>query len=249
MAREFSKKFYNSKIWEDCRQYIFNKYHGLCAECEAPGEEVHHIIPLNPYNINDPDITSNENNLVLLCRKCHFNKHRYTNPWKENLRKKKKKVKKKRLTDNGMYFDEEGNYMKCKTYIVYGSPASGKSTYVKENMKDGDLIVDLDLIKQSISLRGKTDAPYNLLDMALGIRDYIYTRIEEDKVDSKNTWIVSLLPDKKERDALAERLGAELIYIDATLDECIERAEADADRINKELQKQIIEEWFAKYKA
>ena len=37
MAREFAKKFYNSQKWKDCREEIFNKYFGICAECGKPG--------------------------------------------------------------------------------------------------------------------------------------------------------------------------------------------------------------------
>lgn len=76
MAREFSRKFYKSKAWKNIREYIFNKHHGLCAKCGAPGEEVHHIVWLSPKNIDDPDITLGEDNLVLLCRNCHVAIHR-----------------------------------------------------------------------------------------------------------------------------------------------------------------------------
>lgn len=248
MAREFSKSFYNSKAWAECRGYIIKKYYGLCAECGKPGEEVHHINPLTPLNINDPEITTNEDNLVLLCKKCHFDKHRYSHPWKPNNRKIKI-AKRKRITNNGMYFDEDGNYVTCKTYIVYGSPASGKSTYVKEHKKEGDLVLDLDLIMQAISMEDKANIANNLLDIAIGIREYIYSRIEDKTVDSKNIWVIGLLPDRAEREALANRLGADVIYINATIDECLERANTDKQRIDKQLQKQLIENWFAKHKV
>lgn len=79
MAREFSRKFYKSKAWKQCREYIFNKYHGLCNKCGAPGEEVHHVTWLSPKNIDDPEITLGEDNLVLLCRNCHVAIHRKVN--------------------------------------------------------------------------------------------------------------------------------------------------------------------------
>lgn len=91
MAREFSRSFYRSSKWKKCRQYIFNKYHGLCAECNNPGEEVHHIEWLTPENINDLDIALGEENLILLCKNCHANKHR-TN----------------KVTDNRLMFNEFG---------------------------------------------------------------------------------------------------------------------------------------------
>ncbi len=40
MAREFAKAFYKSAAWKKTREYIFNKYHGLCVDCGNPGEDL-----------------------------------------------------------------------------------------------------------------------------------------------------------------------------------------------------------------
>lgn len=39
------------------------------------GVSVHHKIVLTPENINDPTVTLNWDNLVLLCDKCHKAQH------------------------------------------------------------------------------------------------------------------------------------------------------------------------------
>lgn len=71
MAKEFSRKFYNSGAWvKTSKAYKISKF-GICEKCGAVGEEVHHIIPLTPSNINNPAITLNWDNLMLLCRSCH----------------------------------------------------------------------------------------------------------------------------------------------------------------------------------
>lgn len=243
MAREFAKKIYNSKKWKDCREYIVKKYFGICAECGKPGEEVHHIEFLTPQNINNPDVVFGENNLVLLCKDCHFKKHEATNPLSNNFKKKK------RYTTNNTYFDEEGNLCKVKTYIVYGAPASGKSKYVRDHKKEGDLVVDLDLILQSISMESKANIPDNLLDVAIGVRDYLYSRIESKSVDSRNIWVIGTLANKKEREALRERLDAELIHIDTGIVECLNRARDDDERVDKDLHYKIIENYFSKFQA
>lgn len=75
MARDFAKKFYNSKEWKKCRDsFKESKYH-ICERCGEPGEEVHHIIYLTPENINDPMITLSWDNLELLCMSCHSKEH------------------------------------------------------------------------------------------------------------------------------------------------------------------------------
>lgn len=91
MAKEFAKKFYRSKAWRLVRNKVYKDRFGICEECEGIGIEVHHIIELTPDNINDPDITLNESNLMLLCYDCHQKKH---------LRKRE---------ESKLLFDSDGN--------------------------------------------------------------------------------------------------------------------------------------------
>lgn len=76
VARLFSKKFYDSKRWQDTRKaYIISKF-GICERCGKPNsKQVHHKILLNETNINDPDVTLNFKNLELLCDICHQLEH------------------------------------------------------------------------------------------------------------------------------------------------------------------------------
>ncbi len=76
MAKEYAKSFYKSRPWRCLREYIYVSRHGICELCGMPGDEVHHIIPITPSNINDINITLNEKNLILLCRKCHRKQHK-----------------------------------------------------------------------------------------------------------------------------------------------------------------------------
>ena len=76
MAREFAKAFYNSKEWQNTRKYILMRDKYLCVKCGAPAEEVHHKKHLSPSNITDTEITMNPENLVSLCRECHFAEHK-----------------------------------------------------------------------------------------------------------------------------------------------------------------------------
>ncbi len=80
MARDFAKKFYNSKAWKKCREAYKQSVNGLCERClkngkYVVGDEVHHKICLTPENINNPDITLSFENLELLCSSCHSIEH------------------------------------------------------------------------------------------------------------------------------------------------------------------------------
>lgn len=78
--KPYAKKFYNSKEWYRCRNTYAKKVNHLCERClsfgiYSVGEIVHHIKPITPENINDPNITLNFDNLEMLCRKCHMKRH------------------------------------------------------------------------------------------------------------------------------------------------------------------------------
>jgi len=85
MAKEYSKAFYNSKPWKTTRQAYYKSQFGICEICGGVGEEVHHIIPITPFNINDPSVTLSWDNLQLLCRSCHEIAHTGTKPTAEGI--------------------------------------------------------------------------------------------------------------------------------------------------------------------
>lgn len=87
MAKDWAKKFYQSKAWISTRDYVMRKHHFLCQRCkERPAEIVHHIIWLNPSNINDPEIALGEKNLLPVCRECHAIIHEGVDSTVEGLR-------------------------------------------------------------------------------------------------------------------------------------------------------------------
>ena len=78
--KPYAEQFYKSQEWQKCRNAYMKKVGGLCEDCLAegrinPAEEVHHKVFLNMYNINDPNVTLNWDNLVALCREHHRQRH------------------------------------------------------------------------------------------------------------------------------------------------------------------------------
>lgn len=244
MAKEFAKSFYNSKAWKRCRDgYLAKRVGedgGLCEEChERPGEELHHIKELRLDNVGNADITLNHDNLMWLCKDCHFTKHKEA--------AFKQLSKRRRILKDGVWFDLEGQPHRQNTYVVYGPPASGKTTYVQEHRETGDLVVDTDLLMQGLSMEERNWQTSNLLNVVLDLRDVLYDCIIRKKVDAKNIWIVGTLPKRQQRNDLIERLHAEPILIMKDRETCKMQAKKDKARKNKILQYALIDKWFEDY--
>lgn len=96
MPSEYDKirKFYKSDNWKIARAMKIASAGGRCERCGDVGTEVHHIIHLTPENVDNPEISINQDNLLLLCKECHNKEH-------------------ERFTDKKEYkFDEDGNVVK-----------------------------------------------------------------------------------------------------------------------------------------
>lgn len=239
MAKAFAKRFYNSKSWKECRKHYIDKRilidGGMCEMCGIElGYIVHHKKELTPMNINNPNITLNENNLQYVCKECHDKKHFYNGEQTDKL-----KVK----------FDNAGNPIKkCKVYLVYGSPGSGKSTYVEQHKETGDLIIDYDNILYALSGELiRTDKTDNLRHITESIMEYIYTQIEQGKVDTNNIYITGTYPYKETRLAFIKRLNAKAIYINKTYEECVEHIMKDYKREDKDREIDRIKRWFLNF--
>ena len=121
-------------------------------------------------------------------------------------------------------------------HIVSGPPCAGKSTFVAENMKDGDLRVDYDLIAQALGAKNSHAAEGHIKQAAFDAREgAIKTALKNPESES---WIIHTSPSE-EHMKLYEEAGADFIRLDPGFDECMNRARQDErpqqtiDGINK----------------
>lgn len=125
-------------------------------------------------------------------------------------------------------------------YLIYGSPCSGKSTYIKEHMQDGDLVCDVDLIYQAISNRDSHDADLYVHEVALQLKDNLLDIIRDRQGGWKNAYVVSIANTKEKVEQARERVKAdECIYIDTPFETCMERAKERPFYFQL-----LIQEWF-----
>ena len=207
--------FYHSKAWRDL-SYLLRLKSGKCQRCGRIADikqlHAHHKVLLTPSNINDISISLNPDNIEILCSSCH---------------------------------DEEHNrfgYTEHHIYIIYGAPCSGKTTYALERMSTNDIIVDLDMIYEMLTGQDGHEHSDGLRFIAFKIRDTLYDIIKTRYGRFNDAYIVAGLPHKGEREALARRLGAELVHIDTSEEECIKRAEGRPTHTT-----QIIKNYFVNF--
>lgn len=221
--------FYRSREWREFRQIVIDeRMHddGFVYD-EVTGKPIvnaydiilHHVIELTEENVNDYDISLNPQNIQLVSHKTH------------------------NLIHNKL------GYKYRQVFIVYGAPLSGKSSFVKENMCEGDLIVDMDSIWQCVSGLNRYQKPGRLKRIVFRLRDDLIDAVKYRQGKWNNAYIIGGYPLSSERESLAKELGAREIFIDESKEECLRRLEASDDGRNKEEWRGYIDEWFSRYNA
>lgn len=210
-------EFYKSKEWEKFREMILLERvsEDGVLYCEYSGEPivkrydaiVHHKIELTETNVFDANIALNPDNVMVVSFKSHNKIHRRFNGFKQEV------------------------------YLVYGSPCSGKSTWVSNVASNDDLILDIDRLWEAICFSDKYNKPNRLKANAFGLRDCLIEQIKTRTGMWCNAYIIGTYPLRSDRDRLCSLLKAKPIFINETKDKCLNRAK------NEEW-KEYIEEWF-----
>lgn len=114
-------------------------------------------------------------------------------------------------------------------FVVTGPPCGGKSSYVAERMRPGDVRADFDLLAQAVGADGTHDAAISdsVFATAAAARRAVVGRVlDAEQPLSDDAWLIW----QKVPPVMAERLeavGAEFIEIDPGKEECLRRARED----------------------
>lgn len=213
--------FYRSKKWQIFRDALISKRtnpdDGLVYD-EITGKPIidkcdiilHHTITLTESNVNDYDISLNEDLILIVSHATHNNLH-----------------------------DRFGSEGTRHIYLVYGAPGAGKSDFVKRVAGVHDLVLDLDNIYQCISINNRYENSRRLSKNVFMIRDLMLDMIKTRNGRFNNAYIVGGYPMVAERERIVNTIGAEEIFINKTIDECLMNVQSRPERYKK-----YVQEWF-----
>lgn len=215
-------ELYHSKEWESFRANLIlermdDDGQVICAHCGKPIVRKydcigHHKIELTEENVNDVNVAFNPDNIDLIHFRCHNDIH-----------------------------ERYGGYSQ-RVYLVYGSPCSGKKSYVLDNARPDDLIIDMDRIWDCICTGGWKSKPKRVKANAFGVRDALIDMVRTRTGNWRTAWIIGGYPLRTDRDRLCALLRAEPIYCEATEAECLERASGKPQEWME-----YIREWWEDY--
>ena len=230
MARSrLLQSFYASTPWRQLRLKLIMERGNVCERCGkviTNTEEIigHHTIELNDNNVRDHMISLNPDLIELVCFDCHNNDHDRFN--------------------GGVKVSKERG-----VYLIYGPPLSGKKTYVRKHMTQGDLVVDMDSLFEAISFQTRYIKPDKLLPNVMDVNKLLLDHIKTRHGTWHSAWIVGGYADKYRREMTIKDTGATPVLMDTSKDECLMRLEMLRDeRMKQKREWEIyINGWFEKY--
>lgn len=138
--------------------------------------------------------------------------------------------------------------IKKKVTLVCGPPGAGKTHYVKQKMRYGDLILDLDRLFVALSGCEKYDKPSMILPYALTAFDAVVSQLSQ-QVEQHRAWVLTTAPRAEDRARLKASLNAEVVLLDVDINTCLKRIKEDPLRSARADQwEEIIRKWWKNYK-
>lgn len=243
MRFDTTAAFYNSRAWGYCKDQVKEarknaKGEIVCADCgrvlyktfnpQANNNKhamvFHHEIELTNENCNDASISLNPELITILCWTDHNKRHNR--------------------------FNGTAARVERKVYIVTGAACSGKTTFVRERMLEGDIVLDIDDIWQTLSGQPRYTKPTALKPIVFNMRLALKEQIAKGAGSWRNAYIIESLPLATDRKREAERYKAhnvEIITMEASRVECLNRLYINPNGRDIKLYEEFINNYFDDY--
>lgn len=224
--------FYQSPEWRKFRRaliaertapdgFLYDEHSGkpILRGCDAI---LHHKEELTLRNVNDASVSLNPDNIMIVSPQSHNEIH---NRWGGRLKPYQRKV-----------------------YYVWGAPLSGKSTYVRNAMLPGDLVLDIDRLWEALSGMPRYSKPSAIKPSVFAARDAVFETIRTRAGSWQNAWVIEGGAREGDRRRRMDALGAEGIFIPSDLETSLQRLSVASDaRKEAGLWEGYIRKWFDDY--
>lgn len=225
----------STKRWQRLRLLVLNAG-PLCADPYTQ----HTLMPALATEVDHirgvweaPDLVFDERNLQPLCKACHA---------------------KKSARERGGLHD---------VWLICGPPGAGKSTYVKQHMLPGDMVLDWDRLMIALSgrdwhaERDWNDTTEHFLRYVGAAYDAVIATMERHKQTLRRTtegwiqpltWVLGTLAARQRRRILANRIGARCLVLAAPAELCYAHIASDPVRKHDVARwVPLVQDWWARY--
>lgn len=237
--------FYRGEDWAKCKaQVLHDRIKDGVIYCEHCGKPIvkgfnpsnnknsgaivfHHIIYLNNINVNQAEISINPENIMVCHWSCHNEIHQ-------------------RFGYSG-----SNNIPEKKVYIVTGASCSGKTSWVQERLEPNDVVVDIDDLWEVTSGQPRYTKPSALKPIVFNLRDELKGLIARGAGTWRNAYIIESLPSATDRNREADKykqFNVEVITMEATQDECLNRLHSNPSGRNINDYEKYIKEYYERYR-
>lgn len=109
-----------------------------------------------------------------------------------------------------------------QVFIIWGSPFSGKHTAVRQMMRTGDIVLDIDALWRAITFGDlkPNGCKYNIFKL----RDSLFDQIKTRYGQWCDAYVIGTYANPYDLERDAKTLGATAIYCESTREECMRRA-------------------------
>ncbi len=235
-------QFYNGQDWANCKaQVTQERLKNGALYCEHCGKIIlksfnpnarnnkgaivyHHKIYLTNQNVNDASISINPANIAVVHWQCHNEIHNR--------------------------FNGSAVAIERKVYIITGAACSGKTTFAREHMLEGDILLDIDDLWQTLSGLPRYVKPNALKPIVFNTRLLLKEQIAKGAGSWRNAYIIESLPLATDRKREAERYKAhntEIITMEASREECLNRLYTMPNGRDIKAYEEYINNYFDEY--
>ncbi len=136
----------------------------------------------------------------------------------------------------------------AQVVLVAGPPGAGKTHYVSQRMKAGDVVVDVDAILAALTGRPWYEHTPQQLWLALDVRDFLFDRLRHP-TDLYTAWVITSEARASERERLAAQCGAsKTIMLLEPAHVCLYRIGHDGRRAEALPHwREIVTRWWSEY--